>query len=263
MTIEQFLKDMEVLEQLAKTYDKSVSQKDMNMKILGFLRGQFYTGVKWDVTDGMNDREYETYVRKENAALWEEILPVLEKKESVFLGTEEIDMIHIAATTQAYMDTLSLIPHAWAGWAGDLATGTRDTQNYMEEKKVSASEEAKEAKEVIGNESYSCGMEDIKNDADGIYLAKAMEEKSIYDVMQAYYITEKSYLKRFEYLGTSIDSSYKVSMQTEELAKHIKENMESIYDSLGLGIYRELAPKATPEVEQACDEVLAEIILNR
>lgn len=82
-----------------------------------------------------------------------------------------IDVKHLAATVEGYINMQSPVPAPWFGWIGDLSTAMGDTEKLVSNSGGKEDYQTA-ANKVIGSDLYSFSYADICSDADAIKIAE-------------------------------------------------------------------------------------------
>lgn len=180
---------------------KSPKTKDANIAFLNFLRQFKYQGLEWVATLGPTDPHgFNKHIKDNKPELFKKIYDYIkgvkgEETKKAYINNEPIDLPHLAATTQGYIDS-PIIPDFWTGWGGDLATAMADVTNLKSnDMKDKGLDEIAEI--VIGNPTkYSFGIDDMMGDIDAISLSSNIGSKDLASLLNDYYLDVNSSIRR-------------------------------------------------------------------
>ncbi|UOW69530.1 glycoside hydrolase domain-containing protein [Paraclostridium bifermentans] len=180
---------------------KSPKTKDANIALLNFLRQFKYQGLEWGATLGPTDPHgFNKHIKDNKPELFKKIYDYIkgvkgEETKKAYINNEPIDLPHLAATTQGYIDS-PIIPDFWTGWGGDLATAMADVTNLKSnDMKDKGLDEIAEI--VIGNPTkYSFGIDDMMGDIDAISLSSNIGSKDLASLLNDYYLDVNSSIRR-------------------------------------------------------------------
>ncbi len=177
---------------------KSPKTKDANIALINFLRQFKYQGLEWGATLGPTDPHgFNKHIKDNKPELFKKIYDYIKGEETkkAYINNETIDLPHLAATTQGYIDS-PIIPDFWTGWGGDLATAMADVTNLKSnDMKDKGLDEIAEI--VIGNPTkYSFGIDDMMGDIDAISLSSNIGSKDLASLLNDYYLDVNSSIRR-------------------------------------------------------------------
>lgn len=186
------------LENAAVKFINSTSESSPAWKlVLDFLRHIRYNSTEWTVTYkfGAANEQFINYVQDYYQDLCSKLdYYIMDGAPTAMAYGNYIDVAHLAATTQGYIT--SLVPSFWTGWGGDLATAMNDVTNLVK----NGANSLNSAIDVIGNNKYSFGIDDMHVDIDAIKLASLLNNPnvSIYNLLVEYY--KNDYKNRLNYI---------------------------------------------------------------
>jgi len=165
------------------------------LQILNYLRSQEYNSITWlGATGWPAAGTLTTYIEQNYPTLHNYFLPFFRKEENgvtrqlLYAGYDGLlDLAHWAATTMVYTSISSPAPDYWAGWGGDVATGTKVVSTLhailpdMDIKLLAdATIGAQDDNDLFGTgEHSSCNYTDICSDADAIGIAKILKDNQV------------------------------------------------------------------------------------
>lgn len=103
--------------------------------ITNYLRRFKYHGIQWvGTTDDFIDTAFVAYVEDNNSSLASQISTYIIDDSHLITDNDEglLDLSHLCATLECYMNSTLPIPDWWAGWGGDLATGMAQTTAFLQ-----------------------------------------------------------------------------------------------------------------------------------
>ena len=149
---------------------------------------------------------------------------------------ESVDLAHLAATTLGYTNW-NVIPDAWTGWAGDLATAMENIQKTLEWNPGANLDQVATALVGQGNDyrqhpglkglvldkkndkgkwesvGNNCNRDDLCCDGDAIVIAKTLENGNdsnahlLSATLREYYNNSSKLANRFKQIATSVNAS--------------------------------------------------------
>ncbi|CEN21832.1 glycoside hydrolase domain-containing protein [Paraclostridium sordellii] len=221
--IDELYKEAVIFSSTVASMIDSFTVKDKNVLILNFLR-QFKYGklfdLEWLGTLGPSDVfGFNRYIKNNKPDLFNNIYKYINdtKSEVAYIHKESVDVPHLAATTQGYVNS-PVIPDFWVGWGGDLATATADTYNLKHsEYKDKSIDEIAEI--VIGiKDKYSFSRDDMTSDIDSIYFANNIDTKALSTLLNEYY---------FE-----VNTSKRKHIILNDLGLHDNTNIDTLYNKV-------------------------------
>lgn len=225
--------------------------------VINFLRSLSYTEWYWAAAlFEATDEGFVNYVLENYPNLYESLRPYMLQGEEVTLISDGkggiTDLKHVAATAGVY-SSAQPVPDSWVGWAGDLATAMRNTEEYIEENGGSHQEIADF---VVGNSNYSFPYEDFCCDADAIKIAELIEKSTSRDY--AFAAAFKDYYEnyvdnRYYYLLKDIECSANLS----SIKDAVKSKMNGILSPLLMAV---LGHNPSTETHDACCNAFANYI---
>lgn len=242
------------------------SIKDTNMTLLNFLRQFKYDGVMWLATLGLPDPYgFNKHIDKNKPELLKKIYDYIkdEKTKKADINNEPVDLPHLAATAQGYIESL-VVPNFWTGWGGDVATAMADV-TYLKSNDMKDKGLDEIADIVIGNPTkYTCGRDDIMADIDAISLASNISSKNLATLLDEYYLTANTNSRRnliFKDLKASNNSNL------DELSKKVYDMMTGpfgfSFPGSSIKGLAKLAGNPTDDVTKATCKAFAKYILNK
>ena len=242
-------------------------------EITKLFRGQEYTGFQWDVTTSPVNYAFTDYIKSNHPDLWNRFYNYIKKETNGHRSLMSdgrkgrIDFAHLMATLEGYQSK-ALVPHFWAGWGGDLATGMRDTTYNMKENTDPLKTVQQIANATIGNEGSTCNYTDFCSDFDAYKIAQKILEyyenaphtgwniHIVSDTIQWYYTTYANtlYTKRFEWITEELNCYPTFESLTAAIYKTMNNDLEE------LGLLKLLAGNPTDEVNIACCRAFAHYI---
>lgn len=247
-------------------------------EITKLFRGQEYTGFQWDVTTSPVNYAFTDYIKSNHPDLWNRFYNYIKKETNGHRSLMSdgrkgrIDFAHLMATLEGYQSK-ALVPHFWAGWGGDLATGMRDTTyNIKENTDPGELYYGKTVQQIadatIGNESLTCNYTDFCSDFDAYKIAQKILEyyenaphtgwniHIVSDTIQWYYTTYANtlYTKRFEWITEELNCDPTFESLTAAIYKTMNSDLEE------LGLLKLLAGDPTDKVNIACCRAFAHYI---
>lgn len=203
MHIQDLVTDIAALESLAKQFPQQPSNR-LDSKRLSALYlkdlNPGYTTTNWIITVGIAPPAFDNFIKTNNPSLHSR-LKATRTPNTITDGAYSIDFPHLMAVVCGY--DASNCPSFWTGWGGDLATGMKDVTNYMNNNPGKTAQQA--ANYVIENNFFSCGMEDLRGDADAIGIVKYMKQgKSLSQSVDEYYKYNGGHRYRFDHIKQDI-----------------------------------------------------------
>jgi|GEM_PF-2227018 len=179
--------------------DEMMRMKIANQAVLIHLINDVYyeAGFKqelaWSYVSGAIDAEYLTDVSNRSDYSFLVNTKFFYDPDS----GDKIDFIHMLATISAYNnEDNSIIPAAYAGWAGDLISLAGDIQEKYNAGKID--DINKRVKELLSSGSGSrFALDDFLADIDAVSICEYMQSMPIYEAFEKYY--SSAYKKRFEH----------------------------------------------------------------
>ena len=194
---------------------------------------------------------------------------------------ESVDLAHLAATTLGYTNW-NIIPDAWTGWAGDLATAMENIQKTLEWNPGANLDQVATALVGQGNDyrqhpglkglvldkkndkgkwesvGNNCNRDDLCCDGDAIVIAKTLENGNdsnahlLSATLREYYNNSSKLANRFKQIATSVNASNTSGALTA---------FTSVMSGFPGGVLRrKLADSVSSEVKNKACEKLANYI---
>lgn len=258
-TVIKYIQDLEKMYiDFLKIYgNKPLPSSDSRENILSYLRtlNPTYNTKQWQLTAGVCPPQLEDYIKENNLTLYNKLNTIFCESPSVLVydkSNHYIDISHMIATADGYFRS-PWVPDSWTGWAGDLATAMNDAEILLNEHDYITAMDA--ARDVIGNENYSCGITDLRADADAIEIAKLLKSdgsKKLSEALTNYYTY--TYLTRFNVLIKNIGSE-------STLEQDVKKVMDEALPSFILKSL--LAKNPSNSIIEACCKVFASYCISR
>ncbi len=225
--------------------------------VINFLRSLSYTEWYWAVAlFEATDEGFVNYVLENYPNLYASLKPYMLQGEEVTLISDGkggvTDLKHVAATAGVYSSAQPVID-SWVGWAGDLATAMRNTEEYIDDK---GGEHQEVADFVVGNSEYSFPYEDFCCDADAIKIAELIEGSTSRDY--AFAAAFKDYYEnyvdnRYYYLLKDIECSANLT----SIKNVVKSKMSGPLSPL---LMKVLGHDPSDETREACCNAFANYI---
>lgn len=240
--------------------------------VTNYLRSQNYSDWKWSITTGRGIDEgfvEDMNTHYSDLAAW--LNPLIGLAPQCFIDNYggEMDLAHLAATTECYIS--SVLDKTWAGWVGDLATGMGEVQAVIDE--YPDMEARQLAQKIVGAKyNSSCNYSDLCCDADAIKIAELSQgylntDNPLSNALREYYTSycQNRYTYYLYDLGLSLDDSLSLEALKEKIyeVENRKQPLEG-YEA-GVSAVQLLNINRIPEdsINRVCCDVLAEYIFNR
>lgn len=212
---------IEQLEYVSNEFKNQTSDSSSTWKlVLDYLRHIRYNTEEWTITYrfGEVNENFISYVENNYLDLYNNLNYYIDDDApSAKIYDQYIDIAHLAATTQGYIQ--SLVPNFWIGWGGDLATAMNDVAALVND----GADALDSAIIVIGNSARSFSVTDLDSDIDSIKLASLLNSSdvSIYNVLTEYYTSD--YQNRLSYILKDI--GFDSTPSEQELSDRIFDKM--------------------------------------
>lgn len=193
--------------------------------ITRFLRSGVYNTLMWQITLSASDEGFISYVIEQDPELYERLYNyMIYESNGGHIVSDEcggfINLKHVAAAAEGYF-ACSIAPDSWHGWAGDLASVTRDVEVYAGDNQCSYQ---RAADAVVGNDEYGFSYIDMCADADAFKIAELISAStstthSFSEALRNYYNNYAG--DRFLYLIDDIGCKANLTSIKEKLINNI------------------------------------------
>lgn len=184
------LKDIEALEDLYVAWYKPLFEAAPNVMpylsanvlaegVTRFLRSGVYNNALWKLTLRASDEGFISYVIEHNSELYQRLYNyMIYESDGGHIVSDErggfINLKHVAAAAEGIF-TASVLPDAWYGWVGDIASVIATTESYAKENDCSYQDAASV---VVGDDTRDFSYIDMCADADAIKIAELISQST-------------------------------------------------------------------------------------
>lgn len=261
------LQNIQILEALYPTHYQTVTGSDnpgaimIACGVLNYFRCQKYKYGKWDLVGRPADLGFVDYVVNNAPEVHNFFMPYISVDDDLDYeltdgGNGIIDLAHFAYAAESYT-AATPAPDFWSGWGGDLATGMRETQAYINEN--TSADIQMVADSFIGTYPAAFNYSDMCIDADAIGLSAILksldmsEQNPLSSALLSYYNNISNryerYIDELECLKTL--TSIRIAISSKMTS--VLNNIFLIYD---------LGENPSDTVRDACINAFAQYIYS-
>ena len=214
------------------------SIKDINALVLRYLSSRNYNNWAWGIVLGSYDSGFDTYLASKFLIDDQNAIPTALLPENIYIYEDftkrDIEVQHFAATLLALLSDNPAITKevaAFAGWAGDFAQvggvlystyDEFDLNNYfnledlkrvigfMDTELINYTFKYEDDGEEVITSNSGFEFQDMIQDVDAFNLSCgfSFETSPIYDILEQYYVTLKSYKRRFQLFKANLINEF-------------------------------------------------------